>query len=205
LREPSSRVEPVACAWLAFLLLHLALVLHICVTQTLWLVQHAATLPFFSRPAATAPDPLPPQRPTGSRAPRELLSTFLHVAGIETGYSYFAPNIPRSYDLSFDVELPDGRVEHIPVTFAGREERLRLFSLMDYLGRRSTGQLREVILKLVTYSVRQEYPDAMRVRAVVGTTVTPGLAAFRNGERASHQKLATYDFVFTAPAAGATE
>jgi hypothetical protein len=34
---------------------------------------------------------------------REVVSTYVHVAGIETGYGYFAPNVPGSYVLVFEL------------------------------------------------------------------------------------------------------
>ena len=54
-----------------------------------------------ARPAAAASNPV-----------RQALATYLHIAGIETGYGYFAPNVPGSYKLVFELHYPDGRVEY---------------------------------------------------------------------------------------------
>ena len=35
-----------------------------------------------------------------------------NIAGIETGYGYFAPNVPGGYRLVFELHYPDGRVEY---------------------------------------------------------------------------------------------
>jgi hypothetical protein len=128
----------------------------------------------------------------------QVLRTYLHLSGIEKGYSYFAPNIPRSYDLAFDVYLSDGHVEHVPIVFGGTEESLRWFSLMDYVGRRSTGRMREVVLKRLANSIRQQYPEATGTRAIIGTTVLPSVEEFRQGRRESHRILAEYSFSFSA-------
>ena len=174
-------------------------------SQTLWLIRnHAMTLPTDAGGLSSTRKEVSSSTAGRSSAARKAIRTYLHLAGIETGYSYFAPSIPRNYDLAFDVYLPNGDTEHVPVSFGGSEERLRWFSLMDYLGRNSTGQLREVILKLITHSVRQDYPDAVRMRAIVGTTISPSLGEFQKGNRESHRILSSYEFSFSAmPAAPA--
>ena len=47
-----------------------------------------------------------------SNPAREALATYLHIAGIESGYGYFAPNVPGSYKLVFELHYPDGRVQY---------------------------------------------------------------------------------------------
>ena len=46
----------------------------------------------------------------GSNLFRRGLITYLHIAGIERGYGYFAPNIPGGYKLVFELHFADGRV-----------------------------------------------------------------------------------------------
>jgi hypothetical protein len=49
---------------------------------------------------------------------RRGLITYLHIAGIERGYGYFAPNIPGGYKLVFELHFADGRVEYMVKTLA---------------------------------------------------------------------------------------
>ncbi|MBA2622118.1 MAG: hypothetical protein H0U88_00670 [Chthoniobacterales bacterium] len=124
---------------------------------------------------------------------KEVLVAYLHLAGIESGYSFFAPNVPRSYDLAFEVYLP-GRIEYVPLSFARSEESLRWFSLMDYVGQTASDPVRQVVLKLIAHSIGQQYPTATRMRASVGTMVLPTPAEFRQGKRGSRRVLYAYDF-----------
>ena len=50
---------------------------------------------------------LPPNNPM-----RETIAFYLHAAGIEAGYGYFAPNVPYSYKLVFELTYPNGTTEY---------------------------------------------------------------------------------------------
>ena len=43
---------------------------------------------------------------------RETIAFYLHAAGIEVGYGYFAPNVPYSYKLVFQLTYPNGTTEY---------------------------------------------------------------------------------------------
>src|SRR5213080_2402719 len=43
---------------------------------------------------------------------RQGIATYLHAAGIQAGYSFFAPNIPSYHKLTFELYYEDGRVEY---------------------------------------------------------------------------------------------
>jgi len=43
---------------------------------------------------------------------RRGIATYLHAAGIQSGYSFFAPNIPSYHKLTLELYCSDGRVEH---------------------------------------------------------------------------------------------
>src|SRR5436305_4514001 len=49
---------------------------------------------------------------TASNPVRNALAVYLHVAGIEGGYGFFAPNVPDNYKLVFELHYPDGRTEY---------------------------------------------------------------------------------------------
>ena len=66
---------------------------------------------------------------------RQVLATYLHLAGIETGYGYFAPNVPGSYKLVFELHYPDGRVEYELPSVSSAAAGLRLAGLLDKIGR----------------------------------------------------------------------
>ncbi len=43
---------------------------------------------------------------------RNGITVYLHCAGIEAGYGFFAPNVPANYKLVFELRYPDGRTEY---------------------------------------------------------------------------------------------
>jgi hypothetical protein len=133
------------------------------------------------------------------QALRQCANVYLHSAGIERGYSFFAPNVPNSFDLVFDIYLSDGTIMHVSPGFGAREDKLRWASATDYLGRMTSDQVREVLLKVIALSVRNQYPDAERMRVTLSKIRPPTVAEFRAGNRPAPEPVYTYEFAFTEP------
>ena len=183
-------------AWFA---LHFLLILTGSCRDTLWLIAHGLTI-FPSSVDRTAQKAehfattalaqnLPATNPV-----RRAFFTYLHIAGIERGYGYFAPNVPASYKLVFELHYPDGRVEYrLPRVHSGAAG-LRLAGLLDEIARTSYDRLREYLIKNLARSVWSEHPDAITIRAVFGSITFPGINEFERGERESHKFLYAYDF-----------
>jgi hypothetical protein len=134
------------------------------------------------------------QRLPGSNPIRQGLATYLHLAGIETGYSYFSPNVPGSYSLVFELHYPDGRVEYELPSVSGAAAALRLASLLDKIGRTPYDAFREHLVKMLAVSIWREHPEAKTVRAVFGSIGLPSVSEFEHGKGASYQFLYAYDF-----------
>jgi hypothetical protein len=129
---------------------------------------------------------------------RQGVSTYTHLAGIESGYSFFAPNVPNNYKLVFEVHYPDGRVEYELPHVGSSGGGLRLATLLDNIGETRYDALREVMVKMVAYSIWRKHPDATMVRAVLGFVTLPTAAEFRSGTSESYEFLYAYDFRFPA-------
>jgi len=133
---------------------------------------------------------------THSSAIQGPLTLYLYGAGIESGYSYFAPNVPNSSKVVFELHYGDGRIEydvpHVNDAAAG----LRLISVLDYIGQTDYEPLRQVMLKMLAYSVWQQHPGANSVRAVYGVVNEPTLAEAKKGETETYHFLYAYDFNF---------
>jgi len=129
-----------------------------------------------------------------SNPAREGLATYLHVAGIETGYNYFAPNVPGGYKLVFELHYPDGRVEYELPPVSGAAAGLRLASLLDKIGRTPYDALREHLVKMLAASVWREHPEVKTIRAIFGSIRLPSVHEFEEGKRESYQFLYAYDF-----------
>jgi hypothetical protein len=134
-----------------------------------------------------------------SHPARQAILVYSKMGGIESGYTFFAPNVPNSYKLVFELYYPDGRIEydlpHVSSSAAG----LRLGTLLDYIGEIRSDELREVMVKMTAYSVWRTHPDATMVRAVFGFAQMPTAEEFRVGTREADEFLYAYDFVFSPP------
>lgn len=125
---------------------------------------------------------------------RQVVATYLHVAGIEAGYGYFAPNVPGSYKLVFELHYPDGRVEYELPSVSSPAAGLRIASLLDGIGRIKRDVLREHLVKTLVQSVWREHPEVKTIRAVFGSITLPSVTEFEGGKRASYEFLYAYDF-----------
>jgi hypothetical protein len=125
---------------------------------------------------------------------RRGIATYLHAAGIQAGYTFFAPNIPGSHKLTFELWYEDGRLEYESPHVRGKAAALRLDSLLDRLAESRYEPLREVVAKMLALSVWREHPDAKRIRAVFGSVDTPSITEFEHGKGESFQPIFSYDF-----------
>lgn len=133
------------------------------------------------------------QRLAASNPGRQAIATYLHIAGIETGYGYFAPNVPGSYKLVFELHYPDGRVEYELPRVNRAAAGLRVAALLDQIGRTKYDALREILVKMLAQSVWREHPDVKTIRAVFGSIRLPSVSEFEHGKRESYEFLYAYD------------
>jgi hypothetical protein len=136
---------------------------------------------------------------TASNPVRQGIATYLHVAGIQAGYSFFAPNIPGYYKLTLELYYADGRVEYESPHVSGKAAALRLDSLLDRLADKRYEPLREVVVKMLAFSVWRERPEAKQIRATFGAVGLPGISDFEKGKPESFQPMFSYDFSLGEP------
>lgn len=125
---------------------------------------------------------------------RQGIATYLHAAGVQAGYSFFAPNVPGYHKLTLELQYPDGRVEYESPHVGGKAAALRLASLLDRLADNRYEPLREVVVKMLALSVWREHPDVKRIRATFGAVNLPGISDFEHGEAETFQPMFSYDF-----------
>jgi len=129
-----------------------------------------------------------------SKPVREALATYLHLAGIEAGYGYFAPNVPGGYKLVFELHYRDGRTEYVLPSVSSEAAGLRVAALLDTIGRTRYDALREILVKTLAQSIWRQHPDVESVRAIVGSIRLPTAREFTDGKRESYEFLYAYDF-----------
>jgi hypothetical protein len=125
---------------------------------------------------------------------RQGIATYLHAAGIQAGYSFFAPNIPGYHRLTLELHYADGRVEYESPHVSGKAAALRLDSLLDRLADKRYEPLREVVVKMLALSVWRERPDVKKIRATFGAVTPPGISDFEHGKGELFQPMFSYDF-----------
>lgn len=125
---------------------------------------------------------------------RRGIATYLHAAGIQAGYSFFAPNIPGYHKLTLELYYEDGRVEYESPRVTGKAAGLRLDSLLDRLADNRYEPLREVVVKMLALSVWRERPDVKKIRATFGSVSPPSISDFEHGKGELFQPVFSYDF-----------
>jgi len=131
----------------------------------------------------------------GASSPvRQGIATYLHAAGIQAGYSFFAPNIPGYHKLTLELNYADGRVEYESPHVSGKAAALRLDSLLDRLADKRYEPLREVVVKMLAFSVWRERPDVRKIRATFGSVSPRAISDFEHGKAESFQPMFSYDF-----------
>jgi hypothetical protein len=122
------------------------------------------------------------------------VATYLHAAGSQAGYGFFAPNIPGYHKLILELHYHDGHMEYDVPHVQGSAAALRVDSLLDRLADPLYEPLREVTVKMLALSVWQKHPDVKNIRAVFGSVNMPSISDFEHGKREAFQALFSYDF-----------
>jgi hypothetical protein len=125
---------------------------------------------------------------------RRTIATYLHAAGIQSGYTFFAPNIPGYHKLILELTYQDGRVEYESPHVSSRAAPLRIDSLLNRLADNRYEPLREVVVKMLALSVWRERPEVKKIRATFGSVSPPSISDFEHGKGESFQPLFSYDF-----------
>ena len=187
--------------YLGWLLLHAFLVLIVSIQQTFWVMAEGYTsLPKFLekywwKVEAVSTEALG-QTLSLSNPLRQSVSAYINATGIEGGYGFFAPSVPDSYKLVLELHYPDGRVEYELPRVSDTAAGVRVATLLDQLGRTGYDQIREIMIKMLAYSVWQDHPDATVVRAVFGFVALPSIEEAKQGKTESYHFLYAYDFSF---------
>jgi hypothetical protein len=183
----------------AWFVLHFLLIVSFSCRDTLQLVAQRPTIfpasfRSFSQKAEKAMSVALGQQLAAANPVRQALATYLQVAGIEAGYGYFAPNVPGSYKLVFELHYPDGRVEYELPSVSSAAAGLRIAGLLDNIGRTQYDVLREHLVKMLALSIWREHPEVKTIRAVFGSIRLPSVSEFERGKRESYEFLYAYDF-----------
>jgi hypothetical protein len=178
---------------------HFFLLTAVCLGGVFWLIAQGATiLPSvcneYARKAELGATWCLGKEAGASNPLRRAIATYLHAAGIQAGYSFFAPNVPSHHRLTLELFHDDGRVEYESPHARSKAAALRLDSLLDKLPEERYEPVREVVLKMLAFSVWREHPDVKRIRATLETVDLPSITDFERGKAETIQPMFSFDF-----------
>jgi len=179
--------------------IHFVLITAVCFAGLFSLIAEGATilpsaLQPYARKAEVAAAWVLGKQTTASSPVRRGIATYLHAAGIQAGYTFFAPNVPGYDRLTLELFYDDGRVERESPRLRSKAAGLRLDSLLDRLAEQSYEPIREAIVKRLAFSVWREYPDVKKIHAVFGSVTPPDIAEFERGKPETFQPIFSFDF-----------
>jgi hypothetical protein len=179
--------------------MHFFLLSAVCFAGIFWLIAQGSTiLPSASEEYARKAELVATwclgKEARASNPLRKGIATYLHAAGIQAGYSFFAPNVPSHHRLTFELFYDDGRVEYESPHVRSKAAALRLDSLLDRLPEERYESVREALVKMLAFSVWRKYPDVKKLRATFGSVNPPGITEFEQGKTETFQPMFSFDF-----------
>jgi hypothetical protein len=179
--------------------IHFFLLTAVCLAGVFWLIAERSTiLPSawgeYGRKAELVASWCLGKEAAASNPVRVAIATYLHAAGIQAGYTFFAPNVPTNHRLTLELFYDDGRVEYDSPRLRSRAAALRLDSLLNRLADERYEPIREVIVKRLAFSVWREHPEVKKIRATFGSIDPPGMDEFEQGKTETFQPMFSFDF-----------
>ena len=179
--------------------IHFFLLTAVCFAGVFWLIAQGSTIlssafDEYARRAELVATWCLGKEARASNPLRRGIATYLHAAGIQAGYSFFAPNVPNQHRLTFELFYDDGRVEQQSPHVRSKAAALRLDSLLDKLADERYEAVREVLVKMLAFSVWRQHQDVKKLRATFASVNPPDINEFEQGKRETFQPMFTFDF-----------
>src|SRR5437762_3901871 len=179
--------------------IHFLLITAVCFAGLFSLIAEGSTmLPSafepYARKAEVAAAWLLGKEAAASSPIRRGIATYLHAAGIQAGYAFFAPNVPGYHRLTLELFYDDGRIEHESPRLRGKAAARRLESLLDRLADERYEPIREVLVKMLALSVWRQHSDVKEIRAVFGSVTAIGMTEVEHGKAETFEPMFSFDF-----------
>src|ERR1043166_1438832 len=189
-------LKKIQAAWFG---IHFFLLTAVCLAGVFWLIAERSTIlpsswDHYARKIELVASWCLGKQANRSNPVRLAIATYLHAAGIQAGYTFFAPNVPGYHRLMLELFYDDGRIERESARPRGKAAALRLDSLLDRLAEERYEPIREVVVKMLAFSVWREHPDVKKIHAVFGSVTPPGITEFKEGKEETFQPMFSFDF-----------
>jgi len=135
-----------------------------------------------------SPRQLPRRNPV-----RQTIIGYAHLSGVESPYTFFAPNVPQSLRVVFEIHYPDNRIVYDVPHVQSHTEGLRLSALVDQAAAQP-GLWRDVILQMLAASAADRNPDATQIQVVVAALKFPRPTDYLTGSEPTYELVCSYNF-----------
>ena len=122
----------------------------------------------------------------------ETVSLYSEISGTNTGYGFFAPDLPSSTIVEFEITDTTGYKYIVPTLLNTREGMERFKSGIDFF--KQFENFREVIMRSWALRVFEQHPDAKYVTVVIKREDLPSIAQYKKGKRTKQTELFKYNF-----------
>ena len=121
-----------------------------------------------------------------------LLVPYAHLAGIDTGYGLFAPNVPSAVSVAFELKDAAGHSTACMPLLNTREGQDRFN--VNFNTFKKFEEIRPLLAYGWAIRMLELQPGHNKITVVIGTHIQPSLEAYRRGEQAKFEESVRYEF-----------
>jgi hypothetical protein len=162
------------------------------VVNVYWFILHEPTILHPNKPLTALPARAVVQRGRSALLQR-LARSYLHLAGAQAAYDFYAPDVPDCYRLKFDIHYADGSVDHQMLRAQSKAGALRIATFSANVAMDDYLPLRKVLLKMAASSIWRRHSQVEYICATLERGSLPAVND-RKLPTISFAPLESYDF-----------
>ncbi|AEE52929.1 hypothetical protein [Haliscomenobacter hydrossis] len=122
----------------------------------------------------------------------KVLEPYAHLAGIDTGYGLFAPNVPSAVSVAFELVDPAGQ-STVSLPMLNTREGLDRFNV-NFNTFKNFEETRPLLAYGWAIRMLELNPGHNKITVVIGSHIHPSMEAYRRGERSKFVESVRYEF-----------
>lgn len=122
----------------------------------------------------------------------QVLVPYAHLAGIDTGYGLFAPNVPSSVSVAFELTDVTGHTTASLPLLNTREGQDRFN--VNFNTFKNFEELRPLLAYGWAVRMLELHPNHNKINVVIGTHILPSMEAYHQGKRSEFIEAVRYEF-----------
>ncbi|WP_431292167.1 hypothetical protein [Pedobacter sp. P26] len=124
----------------------------------------------------------------------DYLNYYLAYTGTETGYGFFAPNVPTSYKLVFEYTLKNKQKITMIPQINSHELGLRLCNYYETIGKTDVELLRNSLIRFMMQEQMKGLENVVSAKAIFGLVLTPSLRNYTQSKNTVYQFMYAYEY-----------